>query len=181
MILGLTTEIDSVLSVVAPLGLAAAAANDPVVMVDLDETGPSYPGERTLADLVGEGPRRRELQPEGRGVAVIGNGGVSGDDALSTIELLAGVWPAVVLRVPPGVRLPWPVIPVVPLFPGLLAAEGGRAAVWQATSQLDRPPGPGPLLPPLNRATLTSLLSLRAAPGGRWVRAWRQVWELPWG
>lgn len=180
MILGLTTEIDSVLSVVAPLGLAAASPQDPVLMVDLDRAGPAYPGERTLADLVGEGPRRRELQPERRGVAVLGNGGVSGEEALSTVELMAEVWPAVVLRAPPGLRLPWPVLPVVPLLPGLLATEGGRAAVWQATTRLDRPPGPGPLLPPLNRATITALLSLRVKPTGRWVQAWRQVWELPW-
>jgi hypothetical protein len=180
MILGLTTEIDSVLSVVAPLGLAAAAPAGPVLMVDLDQTGPAYPGERNLADLVEEGPRRAELHPPGRGVAVIGNGGVGGDEALSTVKVLAETWPAMVLRVPPGLQLPWPVLPVVPLFPGFLAAGEGRAAVWQATSILDRPPGPGPVLPPLTRATLANLLTLRTTPTGRWVGAWRQVWELPW-
>ncbi len=180
MILGVRTEIDSVLSVVAPLGLAAAALTRPVLMIDLDRDGMQYPGDRTLADLVDDGPRRPELRPEGGGVALLGNGGIDAERSLAAVDMVSRGWPALVLRVPPGMEVPWPVVPLVPILPGLLAPRGGRAAVWQAMSLGDQPPGPGPLLPPLNRGTLTALLEMRAEPAGRWVRAWRQVWELPW-
>ena len=56
-VIGLHTESDHVLSVVAPVGLAAAAAR-PALVIDLDPNGPAYPGTRSLADLVGEGPTR---------------------------------------------------------------------------------------------------------------------------
>ncbi|MCA1735808.1 MAG: hypothetical protein LC739_06780 [Actinobacteria bacterium] len=179
-VLGLKTEIDAVLGAVAPLGLAAAAGATSLV-IDLDPNGPSYPGERSLAEVVAEGPRRVELTPTAGSVAVLRNGGVDWHAAAETVERLAATWPAIVLRVPPGnANLPWPVIPVVPLLPGVLATGRSRPAVWQKTDRGQRPPGPGPALPPLRRATLVSLLELRYLPARRWVHSWQAVWELPW-
>lgn len=186
-VLSLRTELDPVLSVVAPLGLAAAASR-PCLFIDLDENGPSYPGRRSLADLVAEGPNRVELVPgldprHSSGVAILRNGGVSWPDAANLVEELIRQWPAVVLRLPPrdaGFPPAGNVVPVVPLLPGLLAPAGRRAAVWQALGAAKSPPGPGPVLPPLSRHLLTRLLSARWEPRGRWVNAWRSVWELPW-
>jgi hypothetical protein len=98
------------------------------------------------------------------------------------IEALAQQWPALVLRLPgSGGPWPWPVVPVVCLLPGILRPLGGRAAVWQSMmSRRDPAPGPGPVLPALNRSALSGMLTLRSEPRGRWVRAWSQVWELPW-
>ena len=100
----------------------------------------------------------------------------------SIIEALAQQWPALVLRLPgTGGPWPWPVVPVVPLFPGILQPGDGRAAVWQSvTSRRDITPGPGPVLPALDRFAISRMLTLRSEPRGRWVRAWSQVWELPW-
>src|SRR5688572_21737320 len=53
-VIGLHTEVDHVLSVVAPVGLAAAAAR-PALVIDLDPDGPTFPGPRSLAELVGDG------------------------------------------------------------------------------------------------------------------------------
>lgn len=185
-VIGLHTESDQVLSVVAPVGLGAAAAR-PALVIDLDPAGPRYPGPRSLAELVGEGPTRSELFPrltsnQGSGVALLRNGGIGWEPAVSIVEALAKQWPAIVLRLPAtGGPWPWPVVPVVPLFPGILQPEGGRAAVWQSiTSGRDTAPGPGPVLPALDRSALSRLLTLRSEPRGRWVRAWSQVWELPW-
>ena len=180
VILGVKTEIDSVLSVVAPLGLAAAAPERPVLMIDGDPGGPPYPGDRSLAELVEEGPRRRELSPDSSGMAILRNGGVSLDRAGTVVAALGQGWPAVVIRVVDADLSTWPVIPVIPLLPGLLAPGPGRAAVWQATSLGAGAPGPGPVLPPLTRGLLTGLLNMHFRPAGRWVRAWRRVWELPW-
>ena len=184
MILGVRTEIDSVLSVVAPLGLAAAASR-PVLVVDLDPTGPAYPGLRSLAEFVEDGPRRAEMSPSGSSlsggrVAILRNGGVQAEDAIEVIEALAAGWPNLVVRIVGESPAPWPVIPVVPLFPGILAPAAGRGAVWQATAVMDNPPGPGPVLPPLTRPARTNLLHMRLFPPNRWVSAWRPVWGLAW-
>lgn len=185
-VIGLHTEVDHVLSVVAPVGLAAAAAR-PALVIDLDPEGPSFPGPRSLAELVNEGPTRLELFPgspggHGPGVALLRNGGIDWEPAIPMIEALARQWPALVLRLPDrGGPWPWPVVPVVPLLPGILQPRRGRAAVWQTvTSRRAVAPGPGPVLPGLDRSALTRLLTLRSEPRGRWVKAWSQVWELPW-
>ncbi len=185
MIVGVRTEIDSVLSVVAPLGLAAAAPEGPVLVVDLDPSGPAYPGPRSLAELVEEGPRRADLTPpslsSGPRVAILRNGGVRSDRVIEVVEALAQGWPRLVMRIagdaPPS---PWPVVPVIPLLPGILSPTTSRGAVWQATRMTDVAPGPGPLLPPLSRSSLTALLRVRWQPSNRWVSAWRPVWGLAW-
>ena len=184
--IGVHTEFDRLLSVVAPIGLAAAAAR-PALVIDLDPDGPRYPGARSLAELVDDGPTRSELFPRhpgalGTGVALLRNGGIDWRLAVSIIEALANQWPALVLRLPDdGGPWPWPAVPVVPLLPGILQPVGGRAAVWQSvTARLANSPGPGPVLPALDRSELNRMLTLRAEPRGRWVKAWSQVWDLPW-
>lgn len=185
-VIGIQTESDRVLSVVAPVGLGAAAAR-PALVIDLDPDGPPYPGPRSLAELVEDGPTRSELFPamsrtRGSRLALLRNGGIDWETSVPVIEALAREWPALVLRLPSsGGPWPWPVVPVVPLFPGILHPLGTQAAVWQSVTSGRRDvPGPGPVLPILDRFALGRLLTLRTEPRGRWVRAWSQVWELPW-
>jgi hypothetical protein len=179
-ILGVRTAVDSVLSVLAPMGLAAAA-DGPALLIDLDPEGPGYPSKRSLADLVADGPTRAELTPGTEGMALLRNGGIGWTDAVVMIERLALSWSSLILRVGVGqFDLPWPVIPVFPLLHGFLTASEGRAAVWQASDRGQIAPGPGPVLPPLSRREIRCLLETRSMPRGRWVRGWHQVWELPW-
>ena len=153
------------------------------MVVDLDPEGPHYPGDRTLAELVNDGPRRSDLTPR-RGVAVLRNGGVTAADATKVIAALVDAHPTVVLRLPPR---PTPasaagVIPVRLLLPGGLFPVPAQPAVWQATPALARMPGVGVRLPVPRPITVESLLRGQRPPGrDRWVAAWRSVWRFPWG
>src|SRR5690606_10236173 len=90
--------------------------------------GPSYPAERTLAQVVAEGPRRAELVPERSGVAVLPNGGVRALEAPERVEVLARSWPPVVARA--GARpVAYPGVAVRPLGPGVLAGGGGAGGL----------------------------------------------------
>lgn len=176
-IVGVRTFGDELLSTLSPIGLALAAGS--ALVVDLDGDGPPYPSERTLVEVVEEGPRLSDMSPDRSGVAVLRNGGADPATAVETVGNLARSWPAVVARV--GAEpVPFPVIPVRLLWPGFLAPEGERPAVWQMVPGGSEPPGPGPLLPPPGRSTVNALLAGRRPVRSRWVRAWRQVWELPW-
>ncbi|HEY7565201.1 MAG TPA: hypothetical protein VIA81_09770 [Acidimicrobiia bacterium] len=185
--LAVHTELDPVLAAIAPLGLAAAAGR-PCLVIDLDPLGPPYPGERSLADIARDGPSRPDLGPGPRrntrsGIAVLRNGDITLENAADLIAGLIRHWPAVVLRLPMGqlnLMLPAPVIPVVPLLPGILAPRHPRAAVWQLGDDSVSPPGPGPILPRLRIHQVSNLLAVQRIPQGPWVRAWRRVWELPW-
>lgn len=180
--LAIWTPEDGVLGALAPLGLAISGGT--ALVIDLDPQGPRYPGEASLADLVREGPRRADLRPARRGVAVLRNGGVGTAAAEVVSALLAG-WERVVLRLPPrpapnvaGV----PVVPVRLLIPGGMFAGGTGPAVYQSTRAMLPLPGPGVRLPVPSAGTVTGLLKGRLpAVGDRWVRAWRPVWEAPWG
>lgn len=176
-IIGVRTLGDELLAAIAPLGLALSAGT--ALMADLDLDGPPYPTERSLADLVEEGPTRAELSPERPGVAVLRNGGIESGPALEVLEGLAGSWPVIVVRVGMD-HVPIPVVPVRPLWPGCLAPTGELASVWQMVHGGSDAPGPGPVLPPPGRAVVAGLLSGRRPVRSRWVRAWRKVWELPW-
>lgn len=176
-VVGVRTFGDELLAAIAPLGLALAAGS--ALVVDLDPDGPAYPGERTVAELAEEGPRRTELDPGRTGVATMRNGGVGTLAAIEVVGTLAQSWPAIVVRVG-SEPVPFPVIPVRPLWPGFLAYTGQSPSVWQAVPGGTEAPGPGPVLPPPGRATVTALLNGRRPPRSRWVRAWTRVWELPW-
>ncbi len=166
---------DGVLGAVAPLGLAAAAGT--ALVVDLDPSGPPYPGPGSLADLVADGPTRRDLSPARSGVAVLANGGVGPDEAAEVLDALIAGWPAVVMRLPPthdgegGV-------PVVPLVPGNLQAGYGPRAVYQRAGWRVEAPEGALVLPRPRRSTIHGLLNGTAPwPGDRWVRSWRPLWE----
>lgn len=167
---------DPVLSVAAPLGLAASVGTS--LVIDM-AGGLRLASGRTLADLVGDGPRLDELSPGRQGVAVLAGGPIQTEDALSIIEQLATRWPAVVVRVF-GDEWPGLTVPVEPLYPGWLAPLERGAAVWQPVAAGTRPPGPGPVLPRLRARTTHQLLSGHMPSRSRWINAWRQVWSLPW-
>ena len=178
--LAVWTARDGLLSTVAPLGLAAAAGT--ALVIDLDPTGPSYPGESSLADLVSEGPRRRDLAPSGKGVAVLRNGGVEIAEAREVVEALIAGWPHVVVRVrePAVANGVAPLVPVWPLLPGLLVPQADGPSVFQRTGFSVAPPGRGPVLPRPRPALLEGLLRGVIARRSRWVTAWRPVWRLGW-
>lgn len=177
--LALWTAHDGLLSAVAPLGLAAAAGT--ALVVDLDPDGPAYPGPGSLADLLDRGPRRADLIPGRRGVAVLRNGGVGMEAAREVVDALVDGWPNVVLRlatVPHAA--PVPVVPVWPLLPGALAVQPVGAAVYQRTGFPGSPAGPGPVLPKPPASVVSALLHGTVPAAARWIRSWRQVWRLPW-
>jgi hypothetical protein len=167
---------DPVMSVAAPLGLAAAIGT--ALVIDLeDRLGSS--SARTLADIATEGPRLDETRPGRKGIAVIRSGGLGVADARDLTLRLASSWPAVVVRLG-GDDWPERVVPVCTLFPGLLAPLSKEPAVWQRVRGGVGPPGPGPVLPILGAGAARRILSGGAPLPGRWVRAWRVVWEAPW-
>ena len=167
---------DPVLSVAAPLGLAASAGT--ALVIDM-AGGMRLASDRTLANLIGEGPRLDELSPGRQGVAVLAGGPIQMVDAVPIIEQLAARWPAVVVRVS-GDEWPGSTVPVEPLYPGWLAPPDRGAAVWQPVTPGSRPPGPGPILPRLRARTTHQLLGGQMPLRSRWISAWRQVWSLPW-
>ncbi len=176
-VLGIRSPSDAVLHAVAPLGLAAAAGH--CLVIDLDSDAPPLPGDRTLATLVEEGPRRSDLTATRRGVAVLPNGGVTWEQAAPVVEELCSRWEQVVVRVPAvHASVPWPIVPVwllVPEFPPPPAP-----AVYQSLLRGAPRPGPGVLLPPLPRSVIRSILRGRVDHRLGWVRAWRPVWGAPW-
>lgn len=167
---------DPVMSVLGPIGLAAAAGT--ALIVDLGQ-GWRRPTARTLADIATDGARLSELAPGRRGVAVVSSGGLPPEVATEMVERLARHWPAIVIR--PGAE-GWdgPTAPLIPLYPGWLTPEHDGAAVWQRLPGGSRPVGPGPMLPPPGRRLIQRMLSGSLPGRRRWVRAWESVWELPW-
>ncbi len=179
-VISLWTREGGVLGAVGPLGLAAAAGT--ALVVDLDQNGPSYPGDVSLADLCADGPTARDLKPSRSGVAVLRNGGVSAEDAEPVIRGLVAGWPAVVLRLSP-VSLPPPSsVQLHPQLPGGLfpEPEHGRA-VYQASAWRRERRNDAIVLPRPRRSTLTALLTGQTpALRDRWIRAWARVWSDPW-
>lgn len=179
--LSIWTPEDGLLGAVAPLALALAAGT--ALVVDLDHLGPRYPGPSSLADLVREGPRRSDLTPPRRGVAVLRNGGVTAEEAAEVVAALGRGWPNLVLRLPPRPdpeQALAPVVRVCALFPGALLPPARPASVYQRSGFAVQPPGPGPVLPAPRPVTVGRLLSGVAGPADRWIRSWRQVWGWPW-
>jgi hypothetical protein len=118
-------------------------------------------------------------------VAVLRNGGIGPAAAAEVVAALIAGWERVVLRLP---SRPAPaagavaVVPVRLLVPGGLFPHDRAPAVYQTTRAAVRLPGPGLRLPLPRTGTVAALLAGRRPPAGdRWVRAWRPVWEAPWG
>jgi hypothetical protein len=174
-VLGLWSP-DPVLSMVAPIGLAASVGT--ALVVDLASTG-RQPG-RSLADLVSEGPALAELSPGRSGIAYLPGGEVDLAVAISLTEQFLRHWPAVVIRVP-STGHPFATVPVIPLFPGRFSPVPVPArGVWQPVSGGAAPPGPGPVLPRLRAGLVRRLLAGQLPRHSRWMMAWRPVWEMPW-
>ena len=167
---------DPVLSTVAPIGLAAAAGT--ALIVDLATT--TAVTGRTLADLVSDGPKLAELSPGRPGIAFIAGGNVDRIDGFEMLRQLAAHWPAVVIRVD-DTGLPFPTVPVIPLFPGRLAPSTPmNHGVWQPVGAGVEPPGPGPVLPRLRGGVARRMLSGHLPRRSRWISAWPPVWGMPW-
>lgn len=167
---------DPVMSLLGPIGLAAAVGT--ALVVDMG-VGLHLPRSRTLADIASDGPRLEELAPGRPGVAFVSAGGLAPDSARPLVDRIARHWPAVVVRAGPS---GWdgPTAPLFPLYPGWLAPDHGGAAVWQRVPGGSNPSGPGPVLPSLRRAATDRMLAGGLPRLDRWVRAWREVWTLPW-
>lgn len=174
-ILGLRS-IDPVLSLVAPVGLAASVGTGLIV----DLVSVSRPGMRTLREISADGPSLAELSPGRRGVALLHGGDISKPEAVETLERLAARWPAITVRVS-GSEWPFPVVPVIPLYPGQFLSEPEPVGVWQPVgSGHGAPRGPGPVLPRLRPGVIRRLLSGSLPRRSRWLEAWRPVWDMPW-
>lgn len=168
---------DPILSLVGPIGLAVSVGT--ALIVDLTATT-RQPSQRTLADLIADGPILSELSPGRPGVAFLSGGAADPVAATELIEALATHWPAIVVRVPEGATS-FATVPVVPLFPGRLAPISVPAhGVWQPVGGGADPPGPGPVLPRLRPGTVRRMLAGQIPRRSRWIDAWRPVWEMPW-
>lgn len=165
-VLPLRIHHDGLLSVVAPLGAAAAVGT--ALVVDLDPSAPPLPGRRTLADLAADGPSAAELRPSRPGVAVLPSGGVAADTARPVVDALVAHWPMVVLRVRDGGA-----IDVAPVF-----GPGMPAAVLQPTGLVPVPAHRSAIVLPHLPARVARALVQGRTVGGRWVRAWQRVWTL---
>jgi len=178
-VLATWTPEDGILGAVAPLGLAAAQPQ--CLVIDLDERGPTYPGDLTLADLIEDGPTREQLSPTTGGLAVLGNGGVGLSSALEVVSALSTSWPAVVLRLPATrLEVPWPVVKVRPLLPGNLFGAHELHAVYQQSGWRIKAPDGAFTLPVPRAQHLAALLSGIKPARSAWVKAWRAVWQAPW-
>jgi hypothetical protein len=175
--LAIGCAVDGVLDIVAPLALAASVGT--ALVVDLDPHGPAYPGSGSLAELVGQGPRRDDLRPIRKGIAVLRNGGIDATAARDVLAALAQGWPRLVLHLPVGEET-GPSVPVVPLLPGGMTPVCDRPAVYQQVGWRLKAPGPGITMKTPARATVAALLEGRVPAASRWVHAWRRVWEMPW-
>lgn len=167
---------DPVLSVLAPIGLAASI--ETALVIDV-AGGLRVQSDRTLADLIENGPTRSELSPGRSGVALLSGHSVDPVPAMIAIEELAVSWPAIVLRCRPG-QMPVPTVPVRALLPGHLLTPDETPSVWQPVGAKARPPGPGPVLPRLSSSLVRRLLSGRLPGRSRWVASWRPIWDMPW-
>ncbi len=185
MVIACWTAGDSLLGTLAPLGLAAAAPT--ALMVDLDPAGPAYPSAGSLAALAADGPRRSDLVPNRRGMAVLRNGAIGLADALPVVEALAAGWPALVLRLggseqpPPEVGPGWPVLPVVPLLPMTFRPHTSGPHVGQSTGLSNEVSADAVfVLPPPGRRTVGALMQGKRPRPSRWIRRWRAAWVESW-
>ncbi len=170
---------DGILGAVAPLGLAHAQQS--CLVVDLDEAGPHYPGDRSLADLVESGPTRADLEPSRSGLAILRNGGVGWKESTEVVQALVSGWPAVVLRLPAsGLETRWPTVRVRPLLPGNLFGPPESGVVYQRSGWQVPVPASSVALPVPRPVVLAALLAGVRPPPSAWTRAWSRVWSRRW-
>ncbi len=175
--LAIHTREDGLLGALAPLGLAASA--ETALVIDLDPSGPRYPGTGSLAQLVDDQPRRQDLEPARSGLAVLRNGGVAYEKATEVVGALVAGWPAVVLRLPSGQRPPSGTVglSLLPLVPGGLFEAPPGPVVYQPLGFSMSPPEAGITLPLLSRRVAGALLGGHVPRRSRWIRAWGSLWE----
>lgn len=178
-ILSVRCESDLLLHHLAAIGLAAARGT--ALLVDLDGASPPYPGTITVADLVGDGVHRDHLGPSRKGVAVLPNGGADPERALELVEALRQGWPALVVRIGRLATSPYPHVPVVPALPVPLGPSESGRYVRQRLRRRRPPRGDGVDLPVLRRGQVWAMVEGRVDARSAWVKAWRPVWDLPWG
>jgi hypothetical protein len=176
-VLALWSPVDMMLGVVGPL--AAAAAVDTALLVDLDPNGPRYGGPHSLADLVSRGPTRSQLEPTRAGPAVLRNGGVEPDDAEEVVAALVKRWPNVVLRCAPSTTMVTKGVALLPLLPEPFTPRFEGSFVYQSTHFSPRKPPESHVLPVPRSSTVRALLSgTRPHSTDRWIRAFAAVWNL---
>ena len=173
-VLGVHAE-DPVLSWIGPIGLALAAGTALII----DVRTRYLPGTKTLAQLMLDGPRLFDLSPGRRGVATIASGSMSSDEIARAIEVLAGRWPALVVR-SDGELWPGPTVPYRAILPGFLRPGDLIPSVWQPAIGVSVPSLPGPVLPRLGRRPVMAMLEGKTPQARRWVESWRAIWEIPW-
>jgi len=167
---------DHLLSVIAPIGLAATQKT--ALVIDLDPAGPSFPGTFTLADLVRNGPTRMQLSPSERSIAVLANGGVSVADASDVVEALVARWPHVVLRCSPSQPAPDAAVSLVPLLPAPFGSPPTPRTVYQRTGFQTEIPSQSLVLPRPKRSTIEALMGLRRMPKrSAWLKQLGRVWS----
>ncbi len=163
------------LSWIGPIGLALAAGTALIV----DVRTRYLPGTKTLAQLMVDGPTLLDLSPGRRGVATIASGAMTGDQLTHAVEILAGRWPALVVR-SDGKLWPGPTVPYRAILPGFLGPGAASPSVWQPATGVSVPSLPGPVLPRLGRRPVMAMLEGKTPQARRWVDSWRGIWEMPW-
>ncbi len=166
---------DLLLSVLTPIGLAMTRSQ--TLVIDLDPAGPKYASPYTLADLVADGPTRRQLEPRPKVVAVLPNGGVGVDDAASVVSELVERWPNTVLRCDPAVPPPDMAISILPLLPAAFMTRPATRIVFQQLGFAQGAPKGALVLPRPGRSTIDALVGLRSMPmKSPWLRQLSRVW-----
>ncbi len=173
-VLGVHAE-DQVLSWIGPIGLALAAGTALIV----DVRPRHLPGTKSLAQLMVDGPSLLDLSPGRRGVATIASGSLGSDELTQAVDVLAGRWPALVVR-SDGKLWPGPTVPYRAILPGFLRPEELIPSVWQPSNGVPVPSLPGPVLPRLGRRAVMAMLEGKTPQARRWVDSWRAIWDMPW-
>jgi len=174
-VVALWSPSDHLLSVLAPLALAASRS--PSLVIDLDQDGPSYSAPFTLAELVEAGPTAKQIERAKSGTHVLANGGVDASDASEVIGALVDRWPNVVLRCPPARPAPTEAVSIVPLLPEpLCSPRSTRRTLFQDVGLRTNAPAGGVVLPRPKASTLAALSQLEVPVRSRWVNRLGSVW-----
>ncbi len=166
---------DYVLSVLAPLAVAASRSS--CLVVDLDTQGPIHPSPYTLADLVSDGPTAAQLEPRKGPPHLLPNGGVAPHEAREVVSALVDRWPNVVLRCPPAEPAPSDAIQLIPLLPTPTRVSRGPVVFQDLGFGVEPPNGTTSVRRP-RRSTIESLINHRVPLGSRWVRDLAAIWRL---